>query len=92
MAYRGVRVYTRTRGYMGRVRYEVHGYEYTRFYPKSTPFFTMLELYRMFFYFFLFKILLTIKVKTMQCDYNRIVTYLVGYQANPVTDLGHQEL
>ena len=42
----------------------------------------------MFFYFFFLKILLMIKVETLlQFDYNRIVTYLVSYQVNHVTDL-----
>jgi len=41
-----------------------------------------------FFHFFLLNKLLTIKVETLlQSDYNRIVTYLVSYQVNHLTDL-----
>jgi len=29
-------------------------------------------------------------LKQLQCDYNRIVTYLVSYQAYHLTDLRHQ--
>ena len=92
----GIPDQTRTHGYgsstgrclTGRVRYgyEVHGYGYTRFYPlKNTIIHDVgAMLYRMFFFKIssLSKILLTTKVKTLlQCDYNRIVTYIYLNQA-----------
>ena len=68
---------------MGRVRVEM-SYGSGRFLLVKNTFFHDVGA------FFLLKILLTIKVETVQCDYNRIVTYLVRYQANHVTHLRHQ--
>ena len=57
--------------------YEVHGYGYVVLTRKERHF-CYVGVISNVFYIFLLKILLTIKVETMQCDYNRTVTYLDG--------------